>query len=162
MSRRGPPPPSCERRGVALVAALGLLMLAAALLAGSAVASVELRRAMRTRTAAARAASEATRGLAIVLQGWDSALDSLPIGAARDCPLPPVPASGLPVHSRASVERLSATRYAATISVRVGESSAVLATRRARLLLARSIAHADSSAVSYVTALGRWSLVDLP
>lgn len=162
MSSRRPASRSRKRRGVALVAALGLLMLAAALLAGSAVASVELRRAARTRMAAARAESEATRGLGAVLQGWDGALDSLPIGASRDRALAPAPSGGPSVGSRVRVERLSSSLYAATISVRVGESGAVLATRRARLLLERSVIAADSAAVPPVTALGRWTLVDLP
>jgi hypothetical protein len=147
---------------VALVAALGLLALAAALLAGSAVASVELRRAARTRAAAVRARTEATRGLGEVVRGWDGALDSLAIGAACERALPPVSPDGPPVSARARVERLSSTVYAATISIRVGESGAVLATRRARLLLARSRDRADSSAVTPVTALGRWSIIELP
>ena len=150
------------RRGVALVAALGLLMLAGALLAGSTVASVELRRAARTRVAAARARAEVSRGLAAVLQGWDVVLDSLAVGASHDRALPPVSSDGPRLSSRAHVTRLSPSLYAATISVRVGESTAVLATRRARLLLRRSGDTVGGAAVSPVTALGRWSLVELP
>jgi hypothetical protein len=153
---------SSGRRGVALVAALALLVLGAALLAGSTVASVALRRSARTRVAAARARAEAVRGLALVLQGWDGSLDSMSVGARSDRALPSVPVAGLPVLHLVHVQRLSASLYAATVEVRVGDSAAVVATRRARLLLARAGAATDSGAAPAVAALARWCLVELP
>jgi hypothetical protein len=151
---------------MALVAALGLMMLAAGLLAGTAVASVELRRATRTLGAAARAESELRRGLAVVLQGWDAGLDSMPIGAAADRPAPSVIVDGVAVSVRARVRHLGRGLYAASVVVQVGDSAAPLAVRRARLLLRRaadpSADTAAGGASPGVRPLPRWSSADLP
>ena len=149
-----------RRNGVALVAALGLLLLAAALRAGSATASVELRRNARSRSWAARADFEAQRALGLVLQGWDAALDSLPIGASVERVLEPPAPSGPPVSVRARVRRLSARNFAAVVAVRVGVSGQAAA-RRARLLLQREASGADSTASTGVSTVSRWSVVDL-
>src|SRR4051812_6724030 len=106
-----------RRRGMALVAALGLMMLAAGLLAGTAVASIGLQRATRTLAATARADSELRRAQAVVLQGWDGALDSLPVGAAVDRTIPTVVAGGAPVAMQARVRRLGPALYAAVVAV---------------------------------------------
>jgi hypothetical protein len=147
---------------VALVAALALLVLGAALLTGSALASVGVQRSSRTRVAGARARAEALRGLALVLQGWETSLDSLPVGARADRSVPMEAVVGLPVASRARVRRLSPSLYAVTVEVRVGDSAAVIATRRARVFMARAEVAGDSASVPSVTALGRWSVVELP
>lgn len=147
-----------DRAGVALVAALGLLLLAAALLAGSATASVELRRTARSRSWAARADFEAWRALGVVLQGWDASLDSLPIGATAERLVDPRDTAGPPVVVRARVRRLSARMFAAAVSVRVGVSGQA-AERRARLLLQRDSTGSD--ATGSPRALSRWSVVDL-
>ena len=149
-----------DRAGVALVAALGLLMLAAALLAGSATASVELRRAARSRSWAARADFEGQRALGVVLQGWDAALDSLPIGATAQRLVDSTDAPGPAVVVRATVRRLSPRIYAVVVRVRVGASGQAAA-RRARLLLQRDSSGADSVASPGVSTLARWSVVDL-
>ncbi|HET7189588.1 MAG TPA: hypothetical protein VFI52_15660 [Gemmatimonadaceae bacterium] len=148
------------RKGVALVAALGLLLLAAALLAGSATASVELRRTARSRSWAARADFECQRALGEVLQGWDASLDSLPIGAIVERLVEPADVAGPPVLVRARVRRLSAEVFAAVVAVRVGVSGQAAA-RRSRLLLQRNSQGSDSTAPAGVSTVSRWSVVDL-
>lgn len=149
-----------SRDGVALVAALGLLLLAAALLAGSATAAVELRRAARSRGWGARADFETQRAIGVVLQGWDATLDSLPIGATVERPVERTDSAGPPVAVRARVRRLSGSIFAAVVAVQVGVSGEA-ATRRARLLLQRQSPGSDSAASMGVSTLSRWSVVDL-
>ncbi|HET9011836.1 MAG TPA: hypothetical protein VFN38_08470, partial [Gemmatimonadaceae bacterium] len=148
------------RAGVALVAALGLLLLAAGLLAGSATASVELGRTARSRSWAARAELETQRAIGLVLQGWDATLDSLPIGASVDRVVEPSAPSGPPVIVRARVRRLSARTFAAVVTARVGVSGQAGA-RRARLLLQREASDSGSAAAAGVSTVPRWSVVDL-
>jgi hypothetical protein len=147
---------------MALVAALGLMMLAAGLLAGTALASVGLQRAARTLSATARAESELRRGLAAVLQGWDAGLDSMPIGMVVDRPAPVVLLEGAPLTVRTRIRRLGPALYAASIAVQVGDSTTPLATRRARLLLAHTTDTSMSGAAAGVRPLARWSVTDLP
>ena len=149
-----------RRDGVALVAALGLLLLSAALLAGSATASVELRRTARSRSWAARADFECQRALGVVLQGWDVTLDSLPIGAAVERPVEPADTPGPPAVVQARVRRLSARLFAVVVAVRVGVSGQATA-RHARLLLQRDLPGSDSAASPGVSTLSRWSVVDI-
>jgi hypothetical protein len=146
---------------MAVVAALGLLLFAAALLAGSAVASVGLRRASRSLVAAARAEAEARRWLGEVVQRWNAAADSLPIGATLDRVNRVEGATGPPVIVQARIRRLTANLYTVTVSARVGDSVPTLAFRRVRLLLERP-PPTDSAGVSgAVRPLARWSVVDL-
>jgi hypothetical protein len=147
---------------MALVAALGLMMLAAGLLAGTAVASLGLQRATRSLAAAGRADSELRRALATVLQGWDVALDSLPVGATVDRTIPAVVPTGAPVAIQARVRRLGPALYAAVVAVQVGDSAAPLASRRARLLLGRAADTSVSGVVAGVRPLSRWAVTDLP
>ena len=149
-----------SREGVALVAALGLLLLSAALLAGSAIAAVELRRTARSRSWAARADFESQRALGVVLQGWDVTLDSLPIGATVERPVEPADTPGPPLVVQARVRRLSARLFAVVVAVRVGVSGQAAA-RRARLLLQRDLPGSDSAASAGVSTLPRWSVVDI-
>lgn len=149
-----------RREGVALVAALGLLLLATALLAGSTTASVELRRTARSRSWAARADFEGRRALGVVLQGWDAALDSLPIGATVERLVDSADAPGPSVVVHARVRRLSARLFAVVVRVRVGVSGQAAA-RRARLLLQRDSSGSDGAASAGVSTLSRWSVVDL-
>jgi hypothetical protein len=151
-----------SRKGVALVTALGLMMLAAGLLAGTAVASLGLQRAAHTLAATGRAESELRRGLAVVLQGWDAGLDSIPIGAVVDrVDVPAVP-DGAPLTVRTRVRRLGPALYAASVAVQVGDSAAPLASRGARLLLGRVVDSTMSGGAARVRALARWSVTDLP
>jgi hypothetical protein len=147
---------------VALVAALGLMMLAAGLLAGTAVASLELQRATRTAAATARADAELRRALAVVLQGWDAGLDSMPVGAAVDRATGTVAVGGAPVAVRARVRRLGPALYAAVVAVQVGDSTAPLALRRARRLFGRIADTLAPAAAPNVRPLSRWEVTDLP
>lgn len=148
-----------DRAGAALVAALGLLLLAAALLAGSATASVELRRAVRSRSWAARADFEGQRALGVVLQGWAGAWDSLSIGATAERLVDSTGASGPPLVVRARVRRLTARTFAVVVRVQVGDAGQ--AARRLRLLLQRDSSGAESALAPGVSTLARWSVVDL-
>jgi hypothetical protein len=139
-------------------------MLGAAMLAGTSVASLEMRRAVRGRAAGARAEWEARRGVGAVVQGWSGALDSMPVGAMREQLLAP-PADGPPTLITARVRRLSEERYSASVSVRVGAEGGAgsLAVRRVRLLLARastpdSATPRDSARL--VMPIGRWRVVE--
>lgn len=142
--------------------ALGLMMLAAGLLAGTAVASVGLQRATRTVAATARADTELRRAVAGVLQGWKVSLDSLPVGASVDAETPAVVVDGARVMVHARIQRLSPALYAASVSVAVGDSTVPLAMRHARLLLGCLEHSAAGAAGSAVRPLSRWSVTDLP
>jgi hypothetical protein len=152
-----------SRRGVALVAALGLLMLGAALLAGTSVASVELHRAVRGRVAGARAEWEGKHAAGMVVQGWSAEADSMPIGAVLERALSPPPdGPGTVVVTR--VRRLAADRYAAIIAVRVGEGVRRLAFRRVQVLLERAPVRDSATAQDtprVVMPIARWRVVDL-
>ena len=148
------------RRGVALVAALGLLVLAAALLAGSAIASVGLRRATRGLTAAARAEWEGQRALGEVMTRWDGVADSLPIGAWLERPLPAHGLAGPPLTVRAGLQRLTPSVYSASAWVWVGDSASAQAFRRVRLLLERRPSGDSALAVETPTPIARWSVID--
>jgi hypothetical protein len=154
-----------SRRGVALVAALGLLMLGAALLAASSLAALELRRGVRGRVAGARAEWEGRRAVGAVLQGWDAELDSLPVGGTRERVLPP-PDDGPASSTVARIRRLATDRYAATVRVRVGAEggAGALANRRVKLLLERahqSDAIAQRDTLRAVMPIARWRVVDV-
>jgi hypothetical protein len=148
---------------VALVAALGLLMLGAALLAGTTMASVELRRAVRGRVAGARADWEARHAAGLVVQGWPAEADSMPIGAVLERGLPP-PSDGPATVIVARIRRLAADRFMASIGVRVGAGARGIALRRVRVLLARAPASDSASSrdsARAVRPIGRWGVVDV-
>jgi hypothetical protein len=147
---------------MALVAALGLMLLAAGLLAGTAVASLELQRASRTLGASARAETELRRSMALVLQGWSSTLDSMPVGATVDREVLPVVVDGARVSGRTRVRRLGDAMYAATVVVQVGDSAAPLAFRQGRLLLTRVADTAVSGGSPSVRPLPQWRVADFP
>lgn len=148
-----------RRRGVALVAALGLLILAAALLGATVVASTALRRATIGRVAAARAGGEARRAAGEAVRGWGGAADSLAVGATLDAALPAHPGAGLPASAHARIRRLATDFYSLTVTVRVGPGARGLAYRRVDLLLGRP-AIGDSVGEASVAPLARWSIVN--
>lgn len=150
---------SSPRRGVALVAALGLLLLAAALLAGGAVSAVELRRATRTVASAQRADAEARHALGTAVQSWGAQEDSLPVGAVLHRTLA-APSAGPPTHLVSALQRLTSTLWAVDIRVRVGAPSPAHAIRRVRLLLQRSGSPTAGSEPASVIPVARWSTVD--
>ncbi len=146
---------------MALVAALGLLLLATGLLGGAAVASVALRRATQSLVASARADSEGTRGLGELVLGWDSALDSLPVGGWQERPLTAPPSGEPRADAHARVQRLSGALFAGSVSVRVGGSGSARAFRSLRLLVERP-PRADSGVVAGVPRrITRWSVFDV-
>ena len=148
---------------MALVGALGLMMLAAGLLAGTAVAAVGLQRATRNLAATGRANAELRRALAGVLQGWDAGLDSMPVGASIERPTSPVIVDGgVRVAASTRIRRLGPTLYAAAVAVSVGDSSVPLASRRARLVVARIVGPSGSGSATGPQSLARWSVTDLP
>ncbi len=148
------------RRGAVLVAALGLLLLGAALLAGSAMASAHLARATRGIVAVARADTEARAALGAVVQGWDTRADSLPVGGRLDRAIPSRESDGPRVLVRAHVQRLSRSLYAAHVTVRVGEGVATLAVRRLQLLLERPARSDSAGSVASPRPLAQWSIAD--
>lgn len=153
----GSPP---ARRGAVLVAALGLLLLAAALLAGSVMASVHLTRATRGIVSVARADAEARRALGAVVQGWDARVDSLPVGARVERAIPPLDADGPRVVVHAYVQRISRSLFAAHVAVRVGEGAGTLAVRRMHLLLERPGLTDSTGTSARPMPLARWSVAD--
>lgn len=153
-------PVARTRRGAVLVAALGLLLLGAALLAGSAMASAHLTRATRGIVSVARADAEARRALGAVVQGWDARADSLPVGAQVDRAIPPVVSHGPRVIVRAYVHRLSRSLFAAHVAVRVGEGAGTLAVRRMHLLLERPALTDSAGIPARPMPLARWSVAD--
>ena len=153
------------RQGLALVASLGLLMLGAALLAGTSLASLELRRAVRGRAAGARAAWETQRAAGLLLQQWDAELDSMPVGATRERSLLP-PTEGPVTQVTARVRRLADRRYAAVLRARVGVEGTrgTLANRRVRLLLDRAPPSDSTNPLApppVVMPIARWRVVDV-
>ena len=140
-------------------------MLGAAMVAGTSVASLGIRRGVRGRVAGARAEWAARHAVGMVVQGWDAALDSMAVGAVRELRLPP-PTGGPAMVIAARVRRLAADRYAASVSVRAGAEGGPgsLAVRRVRLLLARA-AVADggtgSDSTRIVMPIARWRVVEL-
>ena len=159
--RRARPPAAGSRRGVALVAALGLLMLAAALLAGSVAASTELARSTRSLASAARAESEASRAVGLMIQEWNARADSLPIGGVIDRVVVDAAPGGPPLKVSTRVRRVAGSLFAASITVRVGTDAPTLAQRRLRLLLRRGTPPADTALPPPVVPLSRWSVVSL-
>ena len=160
--RRTDGPRARPRKGVALVAALGLLVLAAALLAASAVASAGLHRATRGVTAVARAEWEGRRVLGDAMVDWGGGADSLPVGAWLDRPLPTADAAGPPLVARARVQRLTGSVFSLTALVQVGESPSALAYRHIRLLLERAPSEDSAAGPSGPVPIARWSVIDVP
>lgn len=148
------------RRGAVMVAALGLLLLGAGLLAGSAMASAHLTRGTRTIVAVAHAEAESRRALGAVVQGWDGQADSLPVGARLERVVPSLIGGGPRIVVRAYVRRLSLSLYAAHVTVRVGEGAGTLAIRRMQLLLERPARIDSTGGSAPPIPLAQWSLAD--
>ncbi len=152
------------RRGTAIVAALGMLMLGAALLAGGAAASVELERSTRAALGRARTEWESRRALGVLLQGWDAGADSLPIGAARDLTLPTSVDVGPALSTAARIRRYTTSLFSVTVVVRVGDPDRRIARRELRLLLERNAVGGDTTSATEprpapeVRVPSRWSV----
>ncbi len=159
MRARGRP---SRKRGSALLIALGMLALAAALLAGSAQAGRAAGRAAQSQAASVTADAEARRALANFLGEWSASADSIPVGQGRDAVVAPRPvgATGLIASSRLRLLRVSERRYVIGLEVTVGPMGVVAARRRLSLILERGSGSDTSSARSALRPIGRWSLSD--
>ena len=150
-----------ERRGTAIVAALGLVMLAAALLASAAeVAAVSARRA-RADAAAVTAESAVRRTIAVLLTGWSASYDSLAIGHSVDATsgIPDETGVNLPCRIEARVQRIDSTLFALTFDARAGVIP-TMSRRRVRLLV-RSGALDPLTRAAVARPIAQWSLTDL-
>jgi hypothetical protein len=146
------------RRGVALLAALALLALAAALVVGTFGAGRAMSRATVAAHAAARADAGARRALAQALAGWESSLDSLPIGAvvarflSNDDPGAP------PLVVSARIRRLRGDVFLIVTEAKVSVGATLVARRRYRLLVERASAGDTTRRVVTPSPLAEWAL----
>lgn len=146
------------RRGVALVAALAFLALAAALLVGTFGAARAMSRGAATVRAAARADAAARRMLAQVIVGWEGSFDSLPVGAS--VPRPPSTDDGAapPVTVDATVRRLGGGVFVIVVEARVTAGARTLARRRYRMLVERPSNSDDRHGAAAPSPVAGWSL----
>lgn len=154
---RGARPEARPRRGVVLVAALALLSLGGALIAGAFAAARASARATRSTRAAVVAHAAARRALVRTVASWSGRDDSLNLGASdvrawRDSATVALDASDV----RVRVHRLSLTLFLLSTEASVPSSAAPIARRRARILLER-VPTIDSTAVSRVRPIARWA-----
>lgn len=144
------------------MAALALMLLAAALVAGTALGSRASGRAALARDAILLADHEWRAVAATRIAAWSSADDSLPIGQMRRTTVGPRARgpNSAPVTTTIRLYRLSASRVAMAMDCQVGPDSAVLARRRVRLLL--TLPPADSlNPLPRPKPLTNWSLADV-
>ena len=149
------------RRGTAIVAALGLVVLAAALLASAAEVAAGTARRNRADVAALFAESAARRALATALDGWSTAYDSLAIGRGTNVALriPGGEAEVVPYRVIVRVRRLDSALYAVTVDATAGVAPLV-ARRRVRLVVTTRAAAGRASGPD-VRPIPQWSLADL-
>lgn len=140
---------------------LGLLVLAAALLAGGFALSTAATRASRSARAATVAHTLATRALGRALVEWSRTEDGLAVGASVERPLPEFAALSVDAaDTRLRVQRLSARLFVLAVDVRVPATGTPLARRRMRLLVERQVA-ADTTLFLIPRRLARWPVADL-
>lgn len=147
-----------QRRGIAIVLALALLMLAAALLAGAAGSSrVAALSAMR-RQAGTLADAQWRADAAAFLGQWGPAENALAVGSESSVAGGPRPlgANGAVATTRIRLLRIQPLRYLVGVEVRIGEDAALLAVRRGAILLQRP-ASADSSLLLPPVPVARWA-----
>lgn len=149
------------RRGIALVTVLGMLALAAALIAGAFATATAARRASRTARASIMAREAARRALGRAVAGWRPVDDSLPVGAFVLRTSPESTAIALDsADVRLRIQRLSLTSFVISADVVVPASGAALARRRMRVLLERPPS-SDSTTLLAPRPLVRWAIADL-
>lgn len=155
-----------RRHGTAIIAALGLVALAGALLsvaaaqgaAGAGAAAAE-RNALVVEGAAMRALAEA-------LVDWSPVADSLPEGAFGDRALVVerrADEGGPPLTGRLRVQRIGPALYAVTVEVRAasGVAAPAFAHRRMRLLVRRATPPDTTGPRAPPTPLPQWAISDL-
>jgi hypothetical protein len=149
------------RRGIALVTVLGLLALAAALVAGAFATATAASRASRTARASTMAREAARRALGRAVAGWQRMDDSLPVGAFTLRTSPESTAAALDsADTRLRVQRLSLTRYVIAVDVVVPAVGPALARRRMRVLLERPPSP-DSTMLLAPRPITRWPVAEL-
>lgn len=149
------------RRGVVLVAVLALLALGAALIGGAFAAARGAGRATRSSRAGIVAHAAARRALARTLASWTAADDSLGVGAFVTRTFAETAAVALDAaDTRVRVQRLSSTLFVVAAEASVPSASVAIARRRVRILLERAPT-IDSTIVSPLRPLARWSSADL-
>jgi hypothetical protein len=140
---------------------LGLLALAAALIAGAFASATAALRASRTARASIVAREAARRALGRAVAGWRSMDDSLPVGAYVLRTSPESTATPLDAaDARLRVQRLSLTLYVVSVDVVVPASGPTLARRRMRVLLERPPSP-DSTTLLAPRPLMRWPVAEL-
>ena len=150
-----------NRRGVVLVAVLGLLTLGAALIAGAFAAARSSSRTTRSVRAAIVAQAGARRALARTLASWAPRDDSLGVGGFTTRTFAESAAVLLDsADVRVRVHRLSAALYVVAAEVSVPSARAPLARRRARVLLERAPT-IDTGIVQPLRPIARWASADL-
>jgi hypothetical protein len=149
------------RRGIALVTMLGMLALAAALIAGAFATAMAASRATRTARAAIVAREGARRALGRAVAGWQGMDDSLPIGAFTLRTSPESTATALDSgNARLRIQRLSLTHFVISADVVVPAVGPTLARRRMRVLLERPPSP-DSTTLLAPRPIMRWPVADL-
>ena len=152
---------AANRRGVVLVAVLGLLALGTALIAGAFAAARSAARATRSARAAIVAQAAARRALARTITSWTPRDDSLGIGAFSTRTFAESAAVALDsADLRVLVHRLSALLYVVAAEASVPSARAPLARRRARVLLERAPT-IDTVTVQPPRPIARWASADL-
>ena len=151
------------RRGAALLAALGLLALGAALLAGSFVAGTAAQRSVKSREAALLAGTEVRVAIAEFLSRWSAADDSLGVGVERSIVVGPRVrgSAAMTMTTQLHVRRLSPTRFVVAADCQAGLDDAVLARRRVRVILDRPRSADNVATVAAPAPIPRWTLADL-
>ena len=149
-----------SRRGVVLVAVLGLLALGAALIAGAFAAARSSARTTRSGRAAIVAQAVARRALARTLASWTPRDDSLGIGGFTTRTFAESAAITLDsADIRVRVHRLSAALYVVAAEASVPSARTPLARRRARVLLERAPT-IDTAIVQPLRPIARWASTD--
>jgi hypothetical protein len=149
------------RCGIALVTVLGMLALAAALVAGAFATATAASRASRTARAEVMAREGARRALGRAVAGWRGMDDSLPIGAFTLRTSPESTAALLDsANVRTRVQRLSPTLFVIAVDVAVPAMGPTLARRRMRVLLERPPSP-DSTTQLAPRPLVRWPVAEL-
>jgi hypothetical protein len=145
-----------HRRGVALVTALALLAFAAALLAGTFASATALAHAQRSARASIVADGLTRRAAAEVLASWSANQGDLPVSGYQEREAESGESFGR-VITRTRIQRISASLYAVTAAVRVGDGSTPIAHRRSRLILERSPSSDSTGVVGPLHPIARWS-----
>ena len=146
-----------------MLAALGLLALGAALLAGSFMAGIAAQRSVKSREAALLAGTEVRVAIAEFVSRWSAADDSMGVGVERSIVVGPRPrgSAALAMTTQLHVRRLSPTRFVVAADCQAGLNDAVLARRRVRVILDRPRWPDSLATVAAPVPIARWTLADL-